>query len=215
MEHILLKKLNGNRNTCCNIGWIHFASLRKSNAIQWINTDTRNAFLAPVWLCLRLQTVTDQYMAHMHTICFKLCFFPFTNSSANRNDILINAALPDVTTHMDAKELTMHRFFSVILSPFAHSPCTLSTSPQWKSLNYTPSLVWICGATNNHFIRNQLQCSYTNSLESIYQLITMVATWSQHTVLYRETIWLRLPVARQHAGIIPTHPKVGSQHQWC
>ena len=109
----------------------------------------------------------------------------------------------------------MHHFFSVILSPFAHSPCTLSTSPQWKLLNYTPTLVWICGATNNNFIRNQLQCCYTNSLESIYQLITMVATCSQHTVLYRETIWLRLPVARQHPGIIPTHPKVGSQHQWC
>ena len=111
MEHILLKKtLNGNRNTCCNCGWIHYASLRKSSAIQWINTDTRNAFLAPVWLCLRLQTVTDLYMAHMHTICFWLCFFPFTSSSANRNDILINASLPDVTIHMDAKELTMHHF---------------------------------------------------------------------------------------------------------
>ena len=214
MEHTLLKNLNGNRNTCCNGGWIYFASLRKSNAIQWINPDTRNAFLAPVWLCFRLQTVTDLYMAHMHIICFWLCFFPFTNSSANRNDILINASHRRNYPY-GCQRIDNAPFFSVILSPFAHSPCTLSTSPQWKLLNYTPSLVWICGATNNHFIRNQLQCSYTNSLESIYQLITMVATWSQHIVLYRETIWLRLPVARQHPGIIPTHPKVGSQHQWC
>ena len=165
-------------------------------------------------LCFRLQTVTDLYMAHMHTICFWLCFFPFTNSSANRNDILINASHRRNYPY-GCQRIDNAPFFSVILSPFAHSPCTLSTSPQWKLLNYTPSLVWICGATNNLFIRNQLQCSYTNSLESICQLITMVATWSQHIVLYRETIWLRLPVARQHPGIIPTHLKVGSQHQWC
>ena len=153
------------------------------------------------------------YGTHAHYLLLAM-FFSFTNSSANRNDILINASHRRNYPY-GCQRIDNAPFFSVILSPFAHSPCSLSTSQQWKWLNYTPSLVWICCATNNHFISNQLQCSYTNSLQSIYQLITMVATWSQHIVLYRETIWLRLPVARQHPGIIPTHPKVGSQHQWC